>query len=216
MNLKDEHNHLSRHNLTQLGKQWCNWASHQPYNLNAPMPAVWHLAVTLQSNNPEANIHMMRARLRQFSQRLNRATLGPRWARHPDRQWRWVATYEDEPHDDEKTPHWHLAMTTGLGLSPSRAAQALATEKRTRSIANGKIKLRVRRAVVAEGQIGEAWRCAMSGGEVRVDLLEDPDDERLWVPYIFKRPMARRFTTPAEIERAQDRIVFSEMFHDGG
>lgn len=213
MNLSDEYNPRSRHHHKGIGDEWLNFCMEQPINPNAKMGAVWHLAVTLQSNNPETRFETMRTALRKWSCDINKDALNRRWAQKPDKQWRWIATYEDQPHDDLKTPHWHLIMTPGHGLPRRLTDNLLAVERTNRHIGKTRIILPQRLPAIRTTFAGY-WQRNMPYGEIEVKFLSDPFDEDIWGRYIFKCVTGRKFTPLTDMRKAQSRVVIWKEFQN--
>jgi len=213
VNISDEYNPDSLHHLKLSGEAWRKFCLEQDYNLNASMPDIWHLAVTLQSNNPNQHYNSMRSALNRWSCNINCAALGPRWAKRHSKQWRWFATYEDDPDDDDKTPHWHLIMTPGHGLSPKRTNDLLAVERRNRRIGNTRVFLPERLPSVRTS-FEKLWRRHMFNGTAVTKFLTDPDDDQRWVKYIMKNLEARRSHTPSRMSDAQQRVVIWSQFQN--
>ncbi|ODM45871.1 hypothetical protein A9320_27175 [Ruegeria sp. PBVC088] len=211
MNVDDEFNPRSRHELAQTGRGWLDFVMKQPshpQNNYFNGPDKWHLAVTLQSNNPKANIYLMRDRLKGWNNRINRRLIGAGY-RKPHlkpQKWRWFAFYEDDPHDVDKTPHWHIIATGGHGLPKMKATRALGFQRSVRRIGTTGIFLPVKVPLV-KNDFEWAWHDVMPGGSSVVRMLTDPDEDEIWARYAAKRLTSRRFTTIAEMEAAQSRVV---------
>ena len=214
MNIADEYHPDALSNLREIGQGWLRFCCEKPYNPVAPMSAAWHLAVTLQSNNPNVEFKRMEAALADWIWQINRETLGKRSTQKRGKQWCGLATYEVGLNDDQNTPHWHLIMTTGHDVKPEKARELLAEVRTDRRI--GKHIVRgCRRVPLIETMFAAKWRRLMPKGSVKVDALYHPSDEEGWIRYILKHLTGVRFSNPADMKLAQDRIrVFGEWRND--
>lgn len=207
MNIADEYRPEASPHLKRLGEEWLTFCRNQPFNLQAPMPAVWHLAVTLQSNNPNVTFEQMDTALSEWDFLINRDALGKRSNQHLSKQWRYIATYEGQTGDTHDTPHWHLIMTTGFGLRPEKAKELLA-ERRV-SVFTKRKRMEIvgaRRVPVVQETFSRNWAKVMRKGEVVAHYLHHPSEEMAWSGYIVKGFEGRRFVRPNQMALSQGQI----------
>lgn len=215
MNIADAFNPEATPTLKRLGNDWLELCQNQPFNLKAPMPAIWHLAVTLQSNNPSASYTRMQTALRQWCCRINSDALGNKWSKKHDHQWRWFANFEGQTGNPHNSPHWHLVMTTGHAISEAKAAELLKGESRPRMINIGSKTITLRRKLpVVRHSFAKHWRAVMPGGEIDAFFLDHSEDEYCWTKYQMKHVTGSRSSSRRAMAEAQENVLVWTMFQN--
>lgn len=202
-------NHTHDHNtleiLRKLRQGWGQACRNKRFNMNSPLPAPWHLGVTLKGNDPDVTADKMKAALEAWVGEINRAALGERASQTPNEQWCLIASYVPGSNDEHIPPQWKLIMTTGYDVKPEKARELLAEARVDRHVGRHVVR-GCRRQLNIEDLFAEKWRQVMPNGSVMATAFDHPAEEAAWINDMVKDVAGRRFGELVDAQMVYDSI----------
>lgn len=209
-------NHIKTLEILQKQAQgWAQSCRDKPMNMNSPMPASWHVGVTLKSNNRDVCSHKMKTALSKWEAEVNQATLGEYSSQNFGHHWCWVASYDPGVRDEQYTAQWHLIMAIGFDVKPEQARELLATAREDCRM--GKNVLRgCRRTLKFEALFAAKWRDLMPNGSIVTTVFDHPAEEADWINSMMNDDNVKRSFGLVDAGMVQDNIMLGgKMWNDG-
>ena len=211
--MNHDHDHDTLEILRKLRQGWGQACRNKRFNMNPPMPAPWHLGVTLKGNDPHVTADKMKAALEEWVSEINRAALGEQASQTTNQRWCWIASYQPLSNDEQIAPQWKLVMTTSYDVKAEKARDLLA-EARVDGHVGGHVVRGCRRQPNIEDLFAEKWRQVMPNGSVMATAFDHPAEEAAWINDMVKDVAGRRLGELVDAQMVYDSIQLGAMHHD--
>jgi hypothetical protein len=199
--------------LQKLSQGWSQSCRNKPMNMNSPMPAAWHLGVTLKSNDRDACSKNMKTALSTWEAEINRATLGEHSDENFGHHWCWVASYDPGSKSEQSTAQWHLIMAIGFDVKPGQARELLATARVDCRIGE-KVLRGCRRTLKLEALFAAKWRGLMPNGSVVTTVIDHLAEEAAWINSMLNDDNGKLYTRLISAGVARDNILLGGKMWD--
>jgi hypothetical protein len=203
--MKHYHDHNTLEILRKLRQGWGQACRNKRLNMNSPMPAPWHLGVTLRGNDPDVTADKMKAALEEWVSEINRAALGEQASQTNTQRWCWIASYQPGSNDEQIAPQWKLIMTTGYDVKAEKARELLAEVRVDRHVGDHIVR-GCQRALHIEYLFAEKWRQVMPNGSIIATAFNHPAEEAAWINDMIRDVAGKRFSELVDARMVYDSI----------
>jgi hypothetical protein len=200
-----DHDHNTLEILRKLRRGWGQTCRNKPFNMNSPMPAPWHLGVSLKSNDPDVAADGMKSALKAWIEEINRASLGEKASQTPNQQWCLIGSFQPGSNDNQLAPQWNLILTTGYDLKPEKARELLAEIRVDRQVGEHIVR-GCQRKLQVEQTFAEKWRQVMPNGSVVATAFYHPSEEAAWINDMIKDVTGTRFVNLVDAQMVYESI----------